>query len=139
MTRPSLPRMLLRGLQWRCPWCGERRAFFTGWFAKQPACRGCGLQWRRGDAGFELGAASVAVLVTFGTLLVAFGVSLVITWPEVAVVPLLIVLGIAAVLVPLATYPMTYTMWQALDLVMRPVSPSDFSDEPSMASRDIRG
>jgi uncharacterized protein (DUF983 family) len=131
--------MLLRGASWRCPWCGERRAFFTGWFAKGPACRGCGLRWRRGDDGFELGAATIGAIVTLGALVVALGASLVVTWPEVAVPALLIVLGTAALLVPLAIYPTTYTVWQALDLVMRPVGPSDFSDERPVPHRDVRG
>jgi uncharacterized protein (DUF983 family) len=128
--------MLLRGAVWRCPWCAKRRAFFTGWFAKGPTCRGCGLEWRRGDVGFELGAATIAAIVTLGSLVVALGISLAVTWPEVDVVPLLIVLGIACVAVPIAIYPMTYTVWEALDIVMRPVSPSDFSGEPSVASPD---
>jgi uncharacterized protein (DUF983 family) len=122
--------MLLRGATWRCPWCARRRAFFTGWFTKVPSCVGCGLRWRRGDVGFELGAATIAAIVTLGTLILALGVSLAVTWPEVAVVPLLVVLGIGAVLIPIATYPVTYTCWQALDLVMRPVTPSDFADPP---------
>ena len=65
---------------------------------------------------------------------VALGVSVAITWPEVAVLPLMIVLGAAGVFVPVAVYPMSYTSWQALDLVMRPVSADDFLDE-SLAER----
>jgi uncharacterized protein (DUF983 family) len=131
--------MLLRGATWCCPWCGNGRAFFTGWFAKGPTCARCGLRWRRGDVGFELGAATVAAIVTLGGLVVALGVSLAVTWPEVAVVPLLIVLGIAALVVPVAIYPMTYTVWQALDLVMRPVAPDDFSNAPVQPVSDARG
>ena len=139
VTRPSFPRMLLRGAIWCCPWCGKRRAFFTGWFTKGPACGRCGLRWRRGDVGFELGAATVAAIVTLGGLVVALGVSLAVTWPKIAVMPLLIVLGIAALVVPIAIYPMTYTVWQALDLVMRPVAPGDFSDAPVRPVSDARG
>jgi uncharacterized protein (DUF983 family) len=125
--------MLLRGAVWRCPWCSKPRAFFTGWFAKGPTCRGCGLRWRRGDVGFELGAATIAAIVTLGSLVVALGVSLAVTWPELDVVPLLVVLGIAAVGVPVAIYPMTYTVWQALDIVMRPVEPGDFVEAAPVA------
>jgi uncharacterized protein (DUF983 family) len=130
MTRPALLLMLVRGASWRCPWCGTRRAFFTGWFAKVPSCPGCGLRWRRGDVGFELGAATMAVMITFGSLLAALAVALVVTWPEVAVVPLVVVLGVCGVVIPIAVYPITYTCWQALDLVMRPVSADDFADLP---------
>jgi len=122
--------MLVRGASWRCPWCGARRAFFTGWFTKVPSCAGCGLRWRRGDVGFELGAATVAAIITLGSLLVALTASLVVTWPEVAVVPLLVVLGVAGVVIPIAIYPITFTSWQALDLVMRPVTADDFAEVP---------
>lgn len=131
--------MLARGAVWRCPWCGARRAFFTGWFAKSRSCRGCGLEWRRGDVGFELGAATIAAIVTLGGLVVTLGISLVMTWPDVAVVPLVLVLGVAAVVVPVAIYPLTFTVWQALDLVMRPVSASDFAVERSAEESEPRG
>ena len=52
------------------------------------------------------------------------------TWPEVAVVPLLVVLGVAGVVIPIAIYPITFTSWQALDLVMRPVTADDFAEVP---------
>lgn len=129
MTRPSLPRMLARGAVRRCPWCGAGGAFFDGWFDKRPSCRGCGLRWRRGDVGFELGAATAAAVLTLGLLMVALGVSLAVTWPEVAVVPLVVTLGVAAVVVPIVAYPVSYTLWQALDLVVRPVEPGDFDVE----------
>lgn len=133
--------MLLRGTIRRCPWCGAPGAFFTGWFARADSCRGCSLRWRRGDVGFELGAATIAAIVTMGSLIVALGVSLAVTWPEVAVVPLLVTLGIAGIVVPIVIYPITYTVWQALDLVMRPASPSDFAGDGvavSATGRDDR-
>ena len=49
---------------------------------------------------------------------------------------LLLVLGAAAVVVPIVTYPMTFTVWQALDIVMRPVSSSDFSEVASLTTPD---
>ncbi|NND74537.1 MAG: DUF983 domain-containing protein [Ilumatobacter sp.] len=126
MTRPGLLRMVLRGLLRRCPWCGGRGAFFTGWFTKATHCRSCGLRWRRGDVGFELGAAAVAAMITLGPLVLALAIGMAITWPDIAVVPMLAVLVPAAVLLPLAVYPVSYTLWQAFDLTMRPVEPDDF-------------
>ena len=81
--------MMARSMVRRCPWCGGRGAFFTGWFTKQPHCRSCGLRWRRGDVGFELGAAAIAAMNTLGPLLVALGVTLTIMWPNTPVAPLL--------------------------------------------------
>ncbi len=128
--------MLLRGLFRRCPWCGGRGAFFTGWFAKQPQCRHCGLRWRRGDVGFELGAAAIAAIICMGPLVLALGGMVALTWPELAVVPLIAVLGVGALVLPVLLYPSSYTVWQALDLVMRPVSPDDFDPVAPDAASD---
>ncbi len=118
--------MLARGLFRRCPWCGGRGAFFTGWFSKADCCRSCGLRWRRGDAGFELGAAAIAAMITLGPLIVAMTVMLAITWPDIAAVPMVIVLGVAGVVLPVVLYPVSYTLWQAIDLALRPVEPEHF-------------
>lgn len=126
VTSPRFVRMMARSMVRRCPWCGGRGAFFTGWFTKQPHCRSCGLRWRRGDVGFELGAAAIAAMNTLGPLLVALGVTLTIMWPNTPVAPLLAAFLPSALLLPILTYPLSYTMWQAIDLTWREVSPDDF-------------
>ncbi|WP_148288797.1 DUF983 domain-containing protein [Ilumatobacter nonamiensis] len=126
MKRPSLPRMLLRGLFRRCAWCGGRGAFFTGWTSKQSTCRTCGLNWRRGDVGYELGAAATAAIISVGPLVLLLGAVLAVTWPDVHVVPMLIVLGVGAVVMPILLYPSSYTTWQAVDILLRPPEPDDF-------------
>lgn len=112
--------MLWRGAQRRCPWCGDRRAYFTGWFTKTDRCRRCSMAWRRGDVGFELGAVVIATILTFGAVIVAVAVGLVATAPDFAVVPLMVLVVVVAVVVPVAVYPVSYTLWQAIDLAMRP-------------------
>ena len=118
--------MLVRGLFRRCPWCGGRGAFFDGWFKKSKACHSCGLEWRRDDVGFELGAAAIAMIICLGPLVVALGITVAITWPEMEIVPMLIVLGAGAVILPLLLNPSSYTIWQAVDILMRPVEPEHF-------------
>jgi uncharacterized protein (DUF983 family) len=118
--------MLWRGSHRACPWCGGRHAFFEGWFTKLPHCRSCGLQWRRGDVGFELGAAMVAAIITIVPLMALLGVWLAITWPEVATVPMLVVLVPLAIALPIVLYPVSYTLWQAVDIAARPVTVDDF-------------
>lgn len=126
VTRPGLARMLARGAMRRCPWCGERGAYFTGWFSKEDHCPGCGLRWRRGDVGFELGAATMAAVFTLGTIVVGIAVGFVVMWPDVAVLPLVAVLAVMGVTLPIVGYPASYTIWQAIDLAMRPATPEDF-------------
>lgn len=129
-VRPSLPRMLWRGARRRCAWCGGRRAFFTGWFAKQDRCRTCGIEWRRGYEGFELGAMAISAVVCFGALIVAMTIGILATLPDIAVGPLLAILAVCAVVLPVVVYPVSYTIWQAVDLAMRPPEPGDDAPPP---------
>jgi len=130
MTRPGLLKMLWRGVRRRCPWCGGRGAFFTGWFRKQERCRTCGIGWRRGYEGFELGALTISAIVCMGSLIVGLGVWIVATSPDIPVLRMIIVLGIAAVILPVIVYPSSYTTWQAVDLAMRPPQPGDADTPP---------
>ena len=85
--------------------------------------------------GFELGAASIAAIITLGPLVLGLGVMMAITWPEVAVGPMFVVLGAGALILPIVLYPVSYTVWQAVDIAMRPVTIDDFDLlEPSEAS-----
>lgn len=119
--------MLWRGALRRCPWCGGRGAFFTGWFSKQDHCRTCGLGWRRGDVGFELGPLAISIIVCFGTLIAGIGVGVALTAPDVPALRLVLGLCVVAIVLPVVVYPVSYTMWQAIDLAIRPADGSDES------------
>jgi len=123
--RPSVGVLLRRAVTLRCAWCGDRPGFRRGWFRRADSCRHCGLSVQRGLEGFELGAATVNATLTFGVLVVVSAVSVVTTYPDVAVGPLLISLGIAAILMPIVFYPFTYTIWFAIELLMEPPSAAD--------------
>lgn len=122
--------MLWRGMRRRCPWCGGKGAFFRGWFAKQDTCRTCGIGWQRGYEGFELGAMAISAVVCFGSLVVALGVAIALTVPDIPVVPLLVILGAGAVALPLVVYPLSYTIWQGIDLMMHPPTPDEGAPPP---------
>ena len=117
--------MLGRGLLRRCPWCGGPGAFFTGWFAKQDRCRTCGIGWRRGYEGFELGALAISAVVCLGVLVVGLGIGVIATTPDIPVLEMMLVLGAGAIVLPVVVYPVSYTVWQAVDLAMRPPEPGD--------------
>jgi uncharacterized protein (DUF983 family) len=118
--------MLIRGAFRRCPWCGGRGAFFVGWFKKADCCQTCGLDWRRNDVGYELGAAAITAIITFGPLMLVLGGMVAYTWPDVAVGPMFAVLVVLAVALPLLLYGSAYLMWQAIDIMMRTPTPLDF-------------
>jgi uncharacterized protein (DUF983 family) len=126
--KPALPRMVLRGIFRRCAWCGGKGAFFTSWYKKGEHCKTCNLGWERGYEGFELGAATMGVFMTFGSIIVWMIISVL---AGVALVPLLVVAGVLAVTIPILGYPLTYTIWSAVDLTFRPPSEEDFASESS--------
>jgi len=109
----------------RCPWCGGKGAWFNGWFAKQDHCKTCGLRWDRNQPGFELGGLTIAALLTGGALVVVLIVGFVTTYPDIAVVPLLIIGGAVAIIVPIVTYPFTQTLWSAIDIAVHPPEPRE--------------
>jgi uncharacterized protein (DUF983 family) len=129
MVRPTIPTMLWRGARRRCAWCGGRGAFFRGWFAKEDRCRTCGISWQRGYEGFELGAMTISAIVCLGTLIVTLVIAIVVTWPDLPVVPLLAILGVGALALPVLMYPISYTLWQGIDLAMHP--PTEGDDAPT--------
>lgn len=116
---PSRPRLLARGFTRRCAWCGDRRAYFTGWFARQERCRACGHAYRRGDDAFELGAITANIILTFLCILVSILVLVAATAPDVPTVGIVVVTGSIALLGPALFYPLSFTLWQAADLWMR--------------------
>jgi uncharacterized protein (DUF983 family) len=122
---PSLGAMLRRGLFRRCPHCGDRRAFFVKWFVRRERCAGCGLRWERNYEGFMLGAMAISFITTGGSLLFTMLVGVVVTYPDVPLVPVLGSTVGVTMLVGVLGYPISYTLWQAIDLYLRPIAEDD--------------
>ena len=74
-----------------------------------------------------------------GPLVIAIGVVLLVTWPDVPVVPLLAVMLPLGLVLPVVLYPVSYTMWQAVDLMMRPVEPEHFDADAVAAATGLTG
>ena len=126
---PKLGVMMWRGLFRRCPRCGNRRAFFTKWFVRGERCVGCGLRWERNYEGFMLGAMAVSFITTGGLLLLTMGIGVIVTYPDVALVPVLASTIGVTLLVGVGGYPSSYTLWQAIDLYLRPISVDDGEEQ----------
>jgi hypothetical protein len=73
---------------------------------------------------------AISLIVCFGVLVVGVGIGVAVTAPDVAVVPLLLILAACAVVMPVVVYPVSYTLWQAVDLAMRPPGPGDHVPPP---------
>jgi len=127
---PKLGVMMWRGLFRRCPHCGNRRASFTKWFVRHERCVGCGLRWERNYEGFMLGAMAMSFITTGGLLLLTMGIGVIVTYPDVALVPVLASTIGVTLLVGVGGYPISYTLWQAIDLYLRPISEDDGEEQP---------
>ena len=126
---PKLGVMMWRGLLRRCPHCGNRRAFFTRWFVRGERCVGCGLRWERNYEGFMLGAMAMSFITTGGLLLLTMGIGVIVTYPDVALVPVLASTVLVTLVVGVGGYPVSYTLWQAIDLYLRPISEDDGEEQ----------
>jgi len=105
----------------------------------QPRCRTCGYRWQR-QPGFSLGATTVNTIVTFGLFGLVILVGCIATYPDIATVPILVASLAIAVVVPVAFYPLSYTIWAAIDLAMRPLEPAEQADAArALASWDGDG
>jgi uncharacterized protein (DUF983 family) len=124
---PSRPRLLARGITRRCAWCGDRRAYFTGWFGRQERCRSCGHAYRRGDEAFELGAITANIILTFLSILLTILVLVALTAPDVPVIGVTVAAGAIALVGPALFYPVSFTLWQAVDLWMRRPTPDELA------------
>lgn len=83
-------------------------------------CPTCGLATDR-DVGHWIGAVGINTIISFGLLGLVLVIGFVVTYPDIAVVPLLVAGLATAVGVPLVLWPYSQTLWMALDLMMRPV------------------
>ncbi|MSZ96998.1 MAG: hypothetical protein F2579_06080 [Actinobacteria bacterium] len=115
----------------KCAWCGGKGSFFTSWYSKAERCQTCGINWERGYEGFELGAATMGVFMTFGSIIIWMVASVIFGVP---LVPLLLVAGVLAISVPILGYPLTYTVWFGVDLSIRPPSEQDLAEAQAWIS-----
>jgi uncharacterized protein (DUF983 family) len=131
--------MIGRAVRRRCPLCGGRGAWFRRWSQKDDRCHTCGFAWNRNTDGFMTGSMTINIIITFTLIFVVLLVMTIVTYPELPVAPLVIALVAVAVVVPLVVHPITYTLWLAVDLAMRPPTPAELADAdahaPAVATR----
>jgi len=114
--------MLSRALKRQCPRCGQPA--FSTWFHMKETCPGCGLRFER-EPGYWVGAVTINTVVIFATFLIVFGGSVLLTWPDVPWAGVLIVTLVVNLLVPVVLYPISKTIWSALELSWHPLEPEE--------------
>jgi len=127
-------RAFRHALRRRCPACGGHPIFVT-WSRMLPNCPRCGLQLERGERGYWLGAWFVNLMLAETAFTAWLAGCLWATWPEPSWT-LLQAGGIAvAVLVPVAAFPWSKTLFLAFDLRVRPPTEDDFRAPGEPAAR----
>jgi uncharacterized protein (DUF983 family) len=110
--------MIGRAAGRRCPRCGGPA--FSSYYRLQDHCERCGLRFER-EEGYWVGALVINTTVTFGSFLLLFVGGMVAFWPEVPWGALMAVsIGVMAVL-PIVFYPISKTLWMALELSWHPL------------------
>jgi uncharacterized protein (DUF983 family) len=120
---PATGTMLGRAVRLACPLCGHR-PFFRRWFAMDERCSRCGLRFER-VVGQWFGSLALNTIVSFGALLVVVLGSFLASWPDAPPVAALVAGLAVALLLPLAFFPWSRTLWLAFDLRIRPLEPGE--------------
>ena len=102
-------RALFDGLVLRCPRC-HRGPMFERGFAMRQRCPACGLEFERaaGEITGGMGVNTVVTLVVITAASLVFGLN-----PAVPLGPLLVGLGLFAILFPIAFYRSSRGIWAA--------------------------
>lgn len=118
---------LWRGLTMACGVCGCR-GLFTSWgmFAMVQDCPNCGLHFERME-GHSLGAVAVNTVVSSGLVLTVVTLALVIFGTDVSTSFLLSVAAPVGLIFPILFDPVSRTLWNALELLMRPAQPDELN------------
>ena len=78
--------------------------------------------------GFELGALAINFVLTGGALIATLVVGVVTSYPDLAIVQLLVSTVGVTLFVGIFGYPISYTTWLAVDLIMRPVESGELAN-----------
>ncbi len=81
-------------------------------------CPRCGLRFERGEEGYWTGALAMNFVLTGTVFAVVFITLVAVTAPNIPVAPLLAVLVPITVLGPVLGYPISKTLWVAVDRVV---------------------
>lgn len=96
-------------------------------------CPACGLRFER-EPGYWVGAVIINTTVVFATFLVVFGGMVLITYPTVPWALVLTVTAAANIAIPIFFYPLSKSVWLAMELSWHPLEDEEIE---AAASRVI--
>ena len=104
---------IFRGLTNACPRCGGRH-LHKKYFTPKSHCPKCSLKLEK-EQGYWTGSLAINMVVTGAVVGICLIVGLITTVPDIPVVPLFLTLLPITIFLPIAFYPLTHTIWMAID------------------------
>lgn len=127
--------MIGRAVLRRCPRCGSRRAWFRNWYRQNERCVGCGVRRTRGTYGHELGALVVGNVFNLAVILLSILIVMLTVGDSIdGIFAITVTMMGIAIAIPTVTWPMTHTLWMALDLRFRPVDDDESAEAAAWLS-----
>jgi uncharacterized protein (DUF983 family) len=106
-----------RALRRACPRCGHSPIFRT-FFDLVERCGSCGLLFER-EPGYWLGAMILNTAFISVLFLATLGLGISIFWPDVPWDWLMVGVILLTIIIPILFYPLSKTLWLAIDLTFR--------------------
>jgi uncharacterized protein (DUF983 family) len=116
------------GFTLRCARCGSGH-LFRRYFVMRAECPRCGLHFER-EQGYWTGALACNMIATGGLFAIIFVAVLVLTLPDIPVIPVLAVTLPIMAFGPIVFYPFSKTIWVAIDRAfLQRLDPNERFDE----------
>ncbi|MFT5531164.1 MAG: hypothetical protein ACI91O_001181 [Candidatus Poriferisodalaceae bacterium] len=129
--RVQPPRPKLRNWLWAftgaCPVCGQRH-LFQRWRRMVADCPNCGLHFERIE-GHWLGAVATNTVMSAIVVMATIVIALIVTLPDASGFTLLLIAAPVAIIAPPLFFPLSKTIWTAVDVRLRPLEPGEASVE----------
>ncbi len=115
--------LVARALTGKCPYCGGK-GIFANFFTLKPICPHCEVQFEREDGYFLGGYALNMVFSEFVALGLAVYLIFFTPLRDLSLLPQEIIAASLAIGIPLLFFPLSRTLWMALDLTLHPPEPN---------------
>jgi uncharacterized protein (DUF983 family) len=133
LSVPSVGRALTvawRALRLRCPYCGRGRVL-KSFNAVHEHCSNCGFHFCRSDDNYFSGAMFFGILIGETLAVLGIGAAIWITYPNVPWDGLTYGAPLVMFAVMMLLFPTSRVVWLAVDVLVRPVEPSELITTPA--------
>lgn len=78
---------------------------------------------------------TIALVLNIGLVVAAIAVAVIATVPDIPVLTVSIVLAVVSIVVLVVTWPISHTLWAAIDLRFRPVEAAEAAEAATWLAR----